>query len=144
VTVLPDVLDVLDVYTGVDRVLALAAPGTLLLKMSTIRPDVTRELHQRAAEASMAMLDAPVSGGEAGAREGTLSIRCGGTSETLERARPVLAAMDATIVLVGGPAAGRPSRRPTSCSSRAPSSWSPRPWSSWTRTGWTSNPRWTS
>ena len=107
VTVLPDSPDVLDVYTGAGGVLALAAPGTLLLEMSTIRPDVARDLHERAAEASLPMLDAPVSGGEAGAREGTLSIMCGGAPETLERARPVLEAMGSTIVGVGGPGSGQ-------------------------------------
>ncbi|MET7996058.1 NAD(P)-dependent oxidoreductase [Amycolatopsis sp. NPDC005232] len=104
VTVLPDSPDVQAVYADVFKA---AAAGTLLVDMSTIRPDVARELHERAAEVSMPMLDAPVSGGEAGAKEAKLSIMVGGAPETLERARPVLEAMGTTIVLVGGPGSGQ-------------------------------------
>jgi 2-hydroxy-3-oxopropionate reductase len=107
ITVLPDSPDVLAVYTDAGGVLDTAAAGTLLVDMSTIRPDVARDLHVRAAAASMSMLDAPVSGGEAGARDGVLSVMCGGSPEAFERARPLLEAMGSTIVLVGGPGSGQ-------------------------------------
>ncbi|MFI5607887.1 NAD(P)-dependent oxidoreductase [Amycolatopsis sp. NPDC051903] len=104
VTVLPDTPDVQAVCA---ELFEHAKAGTVLVDMSTIRPDAARELHERAAEVSMPMLDAPVSGGEAGAKEGKLSIMVGGAAETLERVRPVLAAMGTTIVLVGGPGSGQ-------------------------------------
>ncbi|MEU8633121.1 NAD(P)-dependent oxidoreductase [Amycolatopsis sp. NPDC048633] len=104
VTMLPDTPDVQAVY---ETVFPAVAPGTLLLEMSTIQPGAAAALHERAAEAELAMLDAPVSGGEAGAKDGSLSIMCGGAPETLERARPVLEAVGKTIVLVGGPGSGQ-------------------------------------
>lgn len=107
VTVLPDSPDVVEVYTGRGGVFESAAADTLLLDMSTIRPDVARDLHARAGAASMVMLDAPVSGGQAGAQEGTLSIMCGGSAEAFQRAQPLLDAMGTTIVLVGGPGSGQ-------------------------------------
>lgn len=107
VTVLPDSPDVVEVYTGPGGVFESAAADTLLLDMSTIRPDVTRDLHTRAASASMVMLDAPVSGGQAGAQEGALSIMCGGSAEAFQRALPLFEAMGTTIVLVGGPGSGQ-------------------------------------
>lgn len=107
VTVLPDSPDVVEVYTGPGGVLESAAADTLLLDMSTIRPDVARDLHERAAAASMVMLDAPVSGGQAGAQEGALSIMCGGSADAFQRAQSLLEAMGKTIVLVGGPGSGQ-------------------------------------
>lgn len=107
ITVLPDSPDVLDVYTGSSGVFATAASETLLLDMSTIDPAVARSLHQQAAEAAMVMLDAPVSGGQQGAENGNLSIMCGGTQSSFERARPVLDAMGTTVVLVGGAGSGQ-------------------------------------
>lgn len=107
VTVLPDSPDVVEVYTGPGGVFESAAADTLLLDMSTIRPDVSRDLHARAASASMVMLDAPVSGGQAGAQEGALSIMCGGSTEAFQRALPLFEAMGTTIVLVGGPGSGQ-------------------------------------
>lgn len=107
VTMLPDSPDVFAVYTDDHGVLESAAPQTLLIEMSTIRPDVTVDLHQRAAEAGLRMIDAPVSGGEQGAIDGSLSIMCGGTQAAFEAARPVLDVLGATIVLVGGPGSGQ-------------------------------------
>ncbi|WP_420113358.1 NAD(P)-dependent oxidoreductase [Pseudactinotalea sp.] len=107
VTVLPDSPDVVEVYTGPGGVLESAAADTLLLDMSTIRPDVARDLHEQAAAASMVMLDAPVSGGQAGAQEGALSIMCGGSADAFQRAQSLLEAMGKTIVLVGGPGSGQ-------------------------------------
>jgi 2-hydroxy-3-oxopropionate reductase len=104
VTMLPDTPDVQAVY---EAVFPAVQPGTLLLEMSTIQPGAAVALHESAAEAGLAMLDAPVSGGEAGAKEGSLSIMCGGAPGTLGRARPVLEAVGKTIVLVGGPGSGQ-------------------------------------
>ncbi|GGL72460.1 2-hydroxy-3-oxopropionate reductase [Microlunatus endophyticus] len=107
VTMLPDSPDVLAVYTGDQGILTSAAPGTLLIDASTIRPDVTVDLHHRATESGFRFLDAPVSGGEQGAVDGSLSIMCGGEQETFDAARAVLEAVGKTIVLVGGPGSGQ-------------------------------------
>lgn len=107
VTILPDSPDVAAVYTDPGGVLQRAPDHALLIEMSTIRPDVARELHQKAASAGFRMIDAPVSGGEQGAIDGSLSIMCGGTKECLDAARPVLDAVGSTIVLVGGPGSGQ-------------------------------------
>ena len=75
--------------------------------MSTISPVVTRELAQRAAEREVGYVDAPVSGGDVGARDATLSIMAGGSREDFERARPILEALGKTIVHVGPTGAGQ-------------------------------------
>ena len=107
ITVLPDSGDVRDVVAGDDGVLDHAPDGLLLVDMSTIRPDVAREVAEASAARGVAMLDAPVSGGEAGAEEGTLSIMVGGEAADVERARPVLSAMGKTVVHVGPAGAGQ-------------------------------------
>lgn len=107
VTMLPDSPDVLAVYTGDHGILQSAGPGTLLIDASTIRPDVTVGLHQRATEHGFRFLDAPVSGGERGAVDGSLSIMCGGDQETFDAALPILKSVGKTIVLVGGPGSGQ-------------------------------------
>jgi len=104
ITMLPDTPDVEAV---VGELLEAAAPGTLLVDMSTIAPGAARELARRARERGLAMLDAPVSGGDVGAREATLSIMVGGAAEDLERARPVLEALGTTITHVGDAGAGQ-------------------------------------
>lgn len=106
-TMLPDSPDVEAVLTGDDGVLAAAAPGTLLIDFSTIRPDVAAGLAARAADAGLRMLDAPVSGGEQGAIDAALSIMVGGSGEDFEAARPVLDAVGKTIVHVGPAGAGQ-------------------------------------
>ena len=107
VTMLPDSPDVAAVYTDPKGVLERAPQRALLIEMSTIRPDVALDLHQKAASAGLRMIDAPVSGGQQGAIEGSLSIMCGGTQETVDAARPVLNAVGATVVRVGGPGSGQ-------------------------------------
>ncbi|WAL64223.1 2-hydroxy-3-oxopropionate reductase [Amycolatopsis cynarae] len=106
-TMLPDSPDVRGVVLGEDGVLAHAREGALLVDCSTIRPDVARELAEAAAERGLAMVDAPVSGGEQGAVEGTLSIMAGGTAEAFDAARPVLDAVGATVIHVGPAGAGQ-------------------------------------
>ena len=90
-----------------DGLIPAARPGTLLIDMSTVSPALSRELAARAAERDVRMLDAPVSGGDAGAREGTLSIMVGGDAADLERARPVLKVLGASIVHCGAAGAGQ-------------------------------------
>lgn len=107
ITMLPDSPDVDAVVTGEDGVLTHTRAGTLLIDMSTIRPDVSRRIAAAGAEAGVRVLDAPVSGGEAGAVEGRLSIMVGGEAADVEAARPVLEAVGKTIVHVGPHGAGQ-------------------------------------
>jgi 2-hydroxy-3-oxopropionate reductase len=107
ITMLSDSPDVAEVYRAADGVLAGAGPGDVLVDMSTIAPRVARELAAEAAARGAAMLDAPVSGGDVGAREGTLSIMVGGDPDALARARPALEALGTRITHVGGNGAGQ-------------------------------------
>ncbi len=107
ITMLPDTPDVLDVVCGEHGVLENAREGLLLIDMSTIRPDGARELASAGAARGVRVLDAPVSGGEAGAQEGALSIMVGGDAADFEAAAEVFAAMGTTIVHVGPAGAGQ-------------------------------------
>lgn len=107
ITMLPDTPDVLGVALGDDGVIAHLSPGSTYVDMSTIRPDGARRVHEAGSERGVGVLDAPVSGGQAGAVEAVLSIMVGGDAEVFDRVRPVLAALGSTIVLVGGPGAGQ-------------------------------------
>ncbi|MBN9425771.1 MAG: NAD(P)-dependent oxidoreductase [Burkholderiales bacterium] len=84
-----------------------AAPGTVVIDFSTISAVATREFAQRLAQRSIEMLDCPVSGGAAGARQASLSIIVGGKAEVLERARPILARLGTTITHIGDHGAGQ-------------------------------------
>src|SRR5215475_12526127 len=88
VTMVTDSPDVVAVARGDDGIFTSAKPGTIIIDMSTISPQVTRELADEARSKGLSWLDAPVSGGEKGAIEGTLTIMVGGDAEALERARP--------------------------------------------------------
>ena len=90
-----------------DALIPAARPGSLIVDMSTISPALSRELAALAAERGVRALDAPVSGGDVGARAGTLSIMVGGEAEDLERARPLLEVLGASIVLCGPAGAGQ-------------------------------------
>lgn len=83
------------------------APGSVVIDMSTISPAATRSIAERLAARGAAMLDAPVSGGDTGAKAGTLSIMVGGEVEVLERCRPILEAMGQTITHCGPIGAGQ-------------------------------------
>lgn len=107
ILMLPDDEVVGEVVEGPDGVLAGAGPGHLLIDMSTVSPALERRLASLAAEKGIEMLDAPVSGGDVGARDGSLSIMVGGTDEALERARPVLEILGKTIVHVGASGSGQ-------------------------------------
>jgi len=102
-----DTPDVEEVLLGDEGVVHGAKPGSLVVDMSTISPRATRRIAARLAEAGVAMLDAPVSGGSEGAAKGTLSIMVGGAEADLARARPYLAAMGSTITHVGPIGAGQ-------------------------------------
>lgn len=104
---LPDGPDVEQVLAGPDGVFEHARPGTLIIDFSSIGPRTSRSLAARAAERGLRMLDAPVSGGEAGAVEGTLSIMIGGSPDDTAAAADLFAAVGGTIVRVGEHGAGQ-------------------------------------
>lgn len=106
-TMLPDTPDVRAVALGPDGVLEHLAPSGAYIDLSTIQPGAAREIAARFAEAGHDVLDAPVSGGEAGAREGTLSIMVGGPADVAERWRDLLGAMGTTVVRVGEAGGGQ-------------------------------------
>ncbi|MGH7360120.1 MAG: 2-hydroxy-3-oxopropionate reductase [Candidatus Methylomirabilales bacterium] len=106
ITMLPNSPDVEKVVLGENGVLAGAKPGTILADMSTISPIVSQRLAKEAAKRGVEMLDAPVSGGEKGAIEGTLSIMVGGEKATLEKVTPIFKAMGRTITHLGPVGAG--------------------------------------
>ena len=107
ITVLPDSPDVREVVAGESGVFEGIEEGTLLIDMSTISPVVTKELAEEAKEKGASMLDAPVSGGDVGAREGTLSIMVGGSGEDFERAKPLFEVLGKTVVRVGESGTGQ-------------------------------------
>ena len=107
VTMVPDSPDVEDVTGGDDGVFANAEKGALYVDMSSIRPDVAVRVAEAGRTAGLRVLDAPVSGGEAGAIEGNLSIMVGGDAADFADARPVLEAVGKTIVHVGPAGSGQ-------------------------------------
>jgi 2-hydroxy-3-oxopropionate reductase len=109
VTMLPDGPDVEAVLAGDDGVFSAIQPGTIVIDMSTIAPATARRMAQAAAERGSTYLDAPVSGGEIGAIDGTLSIMAGGDAGALETVRPILAAMGnpERIIHIGPSGAGQ-------------------------------------
>ncbi|HEY4727757.1 MAG TPA: 2-hydroxy-3-oxopropionate reductase [Actinomycetes bacterium] len=107
VTMLPDSSDVEAVALGEDGIYAHAKPGTLHLDMSSIRPDVATQVAEAGKERGIRVLDAPVSGGEQGAIDATLSIMAGGDPNDFADARPVLEAVGRTVMHVGPVGAGQ-------------------------------------
>ncbi|MEP6563118.1 MAG: NAD-binding protein, partial [Nakamurella sp.] len=103
----PDSPDVQQVLAGDGGVFQNARPGTLIIDFSSIRPDVTTELAAQAKDQGFRLLDAPVSGGEAGAVNAVLSIMVGGEAADFEAAADVFAAVGKTIVHVGPSGAGQ-------------------------------------
>jgi 3-hydroxyisobutyrate dehydrogenase len=99
--------DVESTYRGSNGIVGAAAPGSLLIDMTTSDPLLAADLAAEGRRASLDVLDAPVSGGDVGARNATLSIMVGGDAAAFERAKPVLELMGKTIVLQGGPGAGQ-------------------------------------
>jgi 2-hydroxy-3-oxopropionate reductase len=107
ITMLPDTPDVEQVLFGADGVAAGAAAGSLVIDMSSIDPIPTRAFAERLAAGGVAMLDAPVSGGERGAIDAALSIMVGGDAAAFDRARPLFELMGRSIVHVGPSGAGQ-------------------------------------
>ncbi|MEJ7820056.1 MAG: 2-hydroxy-3-oxopropionate reductase [Rubrobacteraceae bacterium] len=107
ITMLPDSPQVEEVLAGEGGVLEGIREGSLIVDMSTISPVVTRDLAAKAGEHGASMLDAPVSGGDVGAIDGTLSIMVGGSEADFERAGPLFEAMGKTITHVGEVGAGQ-------------------------------------
>lgn len=106
-TNLPDTPDVEKVLLGAQGLLAGARPGLIWVDNSTIRPAAARTLARHLAEKGVLSLDAPVSGGDIGARNATLTIMVGGPAEALETVLPVFLAMGKTVTHVGAAGAGQ-------------------------------------
>lgn len=107
ITMVPDSPDVLGIALGDEGIYANAKPGTLHIDMSTIRPDVAVQLAEAGTERGIRVIDAPVSGGEAGAKEAVLSIMVGGTDDDVAAATPYLEVVGKTIVHVGPAGSGQ-------------------------------------
>jgi 3-hydroxyisobutyrate dehydrogenase len=99
--------DVRDVILGEQGVLEGAAPGSVVVDMTTSEPSLAMEIHSAAKERGVDAIDAPVSGGDVGARNATLSIMIGGEEQAIERVRPILETMGTSIVHQGGAGAGQ-------------------------------------
>lgn len=105
-TMLPNSPQVKDVVLSPDGVLEHIRPGAVLIDMSSINPIASREIAAELEKKGVDMLDAPVSGGEPKAVDGTLSFMVGGKREVFERCRDILAAMGSSVVLCGDTGAG--------------------------------------
>jgi len=106
-TVLPDPLAVAEVVLGRDGVRAGARQGQLFIDLSTSPPALARKIHSELAALDVAALDAPVSGGETGAREGTLTIMVGGDAHAARMGNPILRVLGRRVTHVGPPGAGQ-------------------------------------
>jgi 2-hydroxy-3-oxopropionate reductase len=107
ITMLPNHPQVEEVVVASGGVLESAEPGTLLIDMSTIRPETSIAVAEAARDKKIRVLDAPVSGGQAGAEQASLSIMVGGSEEDFEAAKPVFDVVGKTIVHVGPHGAGQ-------------------------------------
>ena len=107
ITMLPDSPDVEQVVLGIDGVLEGARQGTTFIDMSTIAPAVAVRVAEALAAKGVECLDAPVSGGDVGAQQGTLSIMVGGARSAFDRAKPIFDVLGKSAVLCGGPGAGQ-------------------------------------
>jgi 2-hydroxy-3-oxopropionate reductase len=107
ITMLPDSPDVEEVVLGEDGILNNVSPGTTIIDMSTVQPRTAIAVAEAAAARDVESLDAPVSGGQVGAEEASLSIMVGGEAATFEKAKPLFEAVGKTIVHVGPAGAGQ-------------------------------------
>lgn len=96
-----------EVLGGPDGAIAAARAGSLIIDMSTVAPALARELAAEASARGVGFLDAPVSGGDVGARDGTLSIMVGGSAADVERARAVFEVLGSRVTHVGAAGAGQ-------------------------------------
>lgn len=101
ITMLPNSPEVKDAVLGVKGVIHGVKPGAVLIDMSSIAPSVSKEISEALQQKGVAMLDAPVSGGEPKAIDGTLAIMVGGPEETFDHVKDVLATMGASVTRVG-------------------------------------------
>jgi 3-hydroxyisobutyrate dehydrogenase len=99
--------DLAEVVFGADGALAAMRTGALLVDHTTVSPAIARRIAEDADTRGVLALDAPVSGGQAGAENGKLAIMCGGSGAAMAAARPIIEAYAARIVHVGGPGAGQ-------------------------------------
>lgn len=99
--------DVREVFLGPKGALTGSKPGTILVDMTTSEPSLAREIYEAAKAKGAASVDAPVSGGDVGAKNAALSIMVGGDKEAVEAIRPLLECMGKTIIHQGGPGAGQ-------------------------------------
>jgi 3-hydroxyisobutyrate dehydrogenase len=99
--------DVREVFLGTDGALAGSKPGTVLVDMTTSEPSLAKEIHAAAKAKGVHALDAPVSGGDVGAKNAALSIMIGGDKDVVAAVTPIFEAMGKTIVHQGGPGAGQ-------------------------------------
>jgi 3-hydroxyisobutyrate dehydrogenase len=99
--------DVHDVLLGDAGAVRAARPGSLLIDFTTSEPSLAVEIHEAARERDVESLDAPVSGGDVGAREARLTIMVGGAEEAFARAKPILELLGRSVVHEGGPGAGQ-------------------------------------
>ncbi|WP_258921054.1 2-hydroxy-3-oxopropionate reductase [Heyndrickxia coagulans] len=106
ITMLPASKHVKAVVTGKNGILDGIKEGAVIIDMSSITPDVSKELAALAEEKGAFMIDAPVSGGESGAINGTLAIMVGGKMEVFESVKPILQSMGKDVTLVGGNGCG--------------------------------------
>ena len=101
ITMLPNSPHVIQVLTGKDGVLEGIRPGSIIIDMSSISPVVAKKMYAAAAEKGVDMLDAPVSGGEPKAIDGTMSIMVGGKEQVFESVKDILLSMGGSAVLIG-------------------------------------------
>nr|WP_263327693.1 2-hydroxy-3-oxopropionate reductase [Neobacillus sp. Marseille-Q6967] len=106
ITMLPNSPEVKEVLLGENGVIKGAKQGTVVIDMSSIAPLVSQEIAQQLGEKGINMLDAPVSGGEPKAIEGTLSVMVGGKKEVFDKCYPIMKAMAGSVVLTGDVGAG--------------------------------------
>ncbi|WP_036534045.1 2-hydroxy-3-oxopropionate reductase [Neosynechococcus sphagnicola] len=107
ITLLPDSPDVSTVILGPSGAIAGTRPGMLVIDMSTIAPGTARQIDAALKSQEVSFLDAPVSGGDIGAQQGTLSIMVGGEEAAVERALPILQVLGQNIVHMGAAGAGQ-------------------------------------
>jgi 3-hydroxyisobutyrate dehydrogenase len=107
IIIVSDTPDVEEVIHGKYGLIEGLKPGTLIIDMSTISPSTEREIAKKLKEKGCSHIDAPVSGGEKGAIEGTLSIMVGGEEKNIERAMPVFLAMGKTVTHIGPTGSGQ-------------------------------------
>ncbi|MGI6553362.1 MAG: NAD(P)-dependent oxidoreductase [Clostridia bacterium] len=99
--------DVEELYLGENGIINSGKEGAYLIDMTTSSPNLAKRIYQEAAQKGMKSLDAPVSGGDIGAREGRLSIMVGGDAEAFQAVKPLFEAMGNNIILQGGPGSGQ-------------------------------------